>query len=265
VDYVTGGEALYGSHVTKTAPKYAVDTTYDLATAGTRTIQIREDPAHNVIQFFYWPIKYRATYQIVPGWDGKDGGSLTLTSEYDVETFEGSRPIPAANYEFVGWFTDPSCADQYKVEDGPIATIEANNHLTPIRREDNGEPITDYVFYAKFNLLAADFTITKNNATPGQVFVYLLENEEKTLSIEVAVEANGNGYGSTTIADLPFGNYTVTQLNSGWSWRHGRDVGMAVVHNGTADSNFVEFNDAPNAMQWLIGIGNLIRRIFGGT
>ncbi len=46
-------------------------------------------------------------------------------------------------------------------------------------------------------------------------FIFLVESSDKTVSMEVTVIGNG----SVTIRDLPYGAYTVTELE-GWSWRY---------------------------------------------
>ena len=257
----TGDTALYGSTVSVPAPKYILDKSYELVSESTKSIQIREDAAQNVITFYYSPIEYQVDYVVVGG----VGGSFTPSNKEvfaGSKDFEGAKPIPNANYEFVGWFLDEACT-QPVPDDNSIATIDATTkHLKPKKQyETNGDPITKYTFYAKFKLLAGDFTIYKNNATPGQVFVYRITNTDGFL-LDVTICADANGDGEVTIKNLPYGEYQVEQLNS-WSWRYTREtLYREVTHS--PDTNSVSYDGIEVISKWLSGIGDFIHRLFGG-
>lgn len=243
------GSALYGATVTETADKYVNEQRYMLIGENSRSITIGS--GQNQIIFYYRPIRYEAQYIAVPNEGGISNPNYDA-SEGEIP-FNGSIPINNENYEFVGWFLDAECTHEV-TEDK--ATIDAVTHrLTPKKlKDDKGDPITEYTFYAKFKLLAADFTITRTNAKPGQVFVYRVTGENG-LSIDVTIVGNG----SVTIADLPYGKYTVTQLN-GWSWRY--DDGPQVVEHKEGGV-FPTFGNPSVIGKWLSGISNFLKNIFG--
>ena len=120
---------------------------------------------------------------------------------------------------------------------------------------------SDATYIAQYSLSGADFTITRTNAQSGQVFVYRVAGTDlagNSLSIDVTIQ----GTSSVTIAKLPFGNYTVTQLN-GWSWRY-KDEAKSVTHS-SAEGTTVTFDNADVLTKWLSGISNFFKNIFGGT
>lgn len=263
----------YNSIVTEEAKKFTADKGYKLVSEQKQTLPIREKEDQNVIIFYYSPIQYEINYHMDP----PVGGTLTLSKEVDSGTtpFTGSTATANENYKFVGWYTDASCADEFEVKVGVTADTYTKSDTTgvliPKRLVDvNDDPITNYKFYAKFELLAADFTINRNGRIPGQVFVYRVENEAGTLSIDVTVVVGPNGSGSTTIADLPFGTYTVTQQDS-WSWRYRNPTvnnSVTVKHNASSvvDTATPVLYDAPAViMRWLTGIGDFIRKRYGGA
>ena len=108
----------------------------------------------------------------------------------------------------------------------------------------------------------ADLTIIHENAEPGQIFVYEVKNTTNEI-ITVTVTAGNDGYGSTTIVDLPFGSYTVTQKND-WSWRYREEASddvKTVVHSSgnttvTFAQTWIDY--------WLGGCSYLFKNIFGG-
>ena len=269
--------ALYGATVTETAPDIADYTC--VSAQKTVTITIREEsaphgelaePIKNVTQnkiiFYYMPKQYIVDYVPVPAAGGK---IFPSTRETITGTGEVTGVTWTANqyYEFEGWFMDAACTqgiDGYAT----LITVDGVTTMVPDKSKlvaDDGSGNTANTFYAKFKLLAADFTITKENARPGQVFVYRVEGNG--LSIDVTVVAGNGGTGSTTIAKLPFGEYTVTQQNS-WSWRYispnapSQNVLQRAVHS-SADG--VQFVDVESVSRWLSGISDFIKRIFGGS
>ena len=188
------------------------------------------------------------------------GGKLTLTGSITVSK-AGDAPwsgsLTFANLP-AGYYTVTETAglgnDKY-TSTGPTESLLVNNTTTP----------TEANFANQYKRQTADFTITKENARPGQVFVYRVEGNG--LSIDVTVVAGNGGTGSTTIAKLPFGEYTVTQQNS-WSWRYispnapSQNVLQRAVHS-SADG--VQFIDGESVSRWLSGISDFIKRIFGGS
>ena len=109
----------------------------------------------------------------------------------------------------------------------------------------------------------ADLTIIHKSAEPGQIFVYEVKNTTTNVIITVTVTAGNDGNGSTTIVDLPFGSYTVTQKND-WSWRYRKEASddvKTVVHS--SGDTTVEFSQTW-IDYWLGGCSNLFKNIFRG-
>lgn len=104
----------------------------------------------------------------------------------------------------------------------------------------------------------ADLIIDHNYAEESQIFVYEVKNTTTNEIITVTVTGNG----TTTIHDLPFGEYTVTQKND-WSWRHGEDDETQTVNHQAADTTVVFEKSWLD--KWLGGCSNLLKNIFGGS
>ena len=88
------------------------------------------------------------------------------------------------------------------------------------------------------------------------MFVYKV-TDGTDITIWVTIMGNG----STTIHDLPFGNYTITQEND-WSWRYGDPPQIDFNHNGTAEATF---NYNPRYNGWLSGNSYIGKSEAGGT
>ena len=84
-----------------------------------------------------------------------------------------------------------------------------------------------------------NLTITKTNAADNsQVFVYEVKNTQNTENESIYVTVTGNE--SVTISDLPFGLYTITQVND-WSWRYTDEAKVGFDFN--TENNKATFSD----------------------
>lgn len=97
-----------------------------------------------------------------------------------------------------------------------------------------------------------DLTITKSgdNIDQNQTFVFTVKNENTGFSMEVVIV----GTNSTTITNLPAGDYTVTE-DTGWSWRYSpsnssQTVTADSISDGKANVEFVNTRDDDH---WLDG------------
>lgn len=98
-----------------------------------------------------------------------------------------------------------------------------------------------------------DLTITKRGCNetldPHQTFVFTVTGPNG-FSMEVVIEGNG----STTITNLPAGDYTVTE-DTGWSWRYSpSDSSQTVTADSISDGKAnVEFVNTRDDDHWLDG------------
>lgn len=101
----------------------------------------------------------------------------------------------------------------------------------------------------------ANLTIKKSGCEEideNQSFIFRIkgnENDENTNSIDLTVVIKGNG--KITIADLPVGNYTVTEETS-WSWRYTPDEASKNV-DLEPEGDSVEFKNTRSDDKWLSG------------
>ena len=118
------------------------------------------------------------------------------------------------------------------------------------------------VFTNQYKRHLTNLTIDRNAAAdPEQVFVYEVRNNATGDIITVTVVGNVE----TTIYDLPYGDYTVTQRND-WSWRYAdamQQVTLGAENNNEGQAARVLFNGSSSA-KWLDGFSQLIRNIYSG-
>ncbi len=188
---------------------------FNCVSAPVQSIVLRNNDESNYIIFYYAPLEYTAQYLV---WS-YGGGTLDRTLEVvRGGSFQGSTPTALAGYRFDGWFTDASCttpvADQALVDN-------ATNRLTPKTEAMRPAPETN-IYYAKFVPDGyGSLTITRQNTEDEsdgeQVFVYRITavNDPSYVTYVTIM-----GDGSVTVTELPCRDYTVEQLNTGWSWRY---------------------------------------------
>lgn len=246
-------KTVVGSYFGSTQTENALELAgYTCISDKTKSITIQENENVNVIIFYYTLKEYVAQYVRVPD----DGGTLSQTIEVIMGNADplGSKPTANKNYEFVGWFLDEACTIPVTAEHG---TLDSDNKFTPNKEKMNANGEGDNIYYAKFRLLAGNLTIVRQGAADeNQMFVYKVTNGT---DITIWVTIMGNG--STTIYNLPFGNYTITQEND-WSWRYGDPPQIDFNHNGTAEAKF-NYNLQYNG--WLSGNSYIGKSEAGGT
>lgn len=252
----------YGSTVTEEAPEIPG---YTCESQSEQTMIIREEEkengnwvvTHNKMIFYYSPTQYTVEYIAVP----ETGGELSKTIEVITgnDDFVGSVPKAYPDYEFAGWFTDEECTVPVVVSgDDRIADYnEETKGIKPVKGKMDDK--NSNKFYAKFVPKTGKLTITRENACDdNQVYVYEVRNENGSFVMTVTVVGNA----SVTINNLPFGKYTVTQLNY-WSWRND-DVSQTVNHESVEGSTVV-FGYAPGYVEadkkWLNGNSALVPNV----
>ena len=241
------GTGKYGAVVTAAAE--SIDGYHCVSTVS-QSIVLRPDNRQNEIIFYYEPLQYTVEYRV---W-AYGGGTLNNTLEV-VEgdnAFRGSVPTAKSGYTFVGWYQDAECTIPVR-EKGTVD--DATGKLTPERSELLPAPQTN-VFYAQFKAVYGNVTITReateDESNGDGTYVYRLTSEDNPAYVVEATVAKG---GSTTVYDLPCGDYTVEQVNS-WSWRYADGAQTVTVED--SQTKTVTFDRAAVKEKWLTGSSDAV-------
>ena len=241
------GTGKYGAVVTAAAE--SIDGYHCVSTVS-QSIVLRPDDRQNEIIFYYEPLQYTVEYRV---W-AYNGGTLDNTLEV-VEgnnAFRGSVPTAKSGYTFVGWYQDAACT----IPVGEKGTVDdATDKLTPKRSELLPAPQTN-VFYARFKAVYGNVTIerkaTEDESNGDGTYVYRLTSKDNpAYVVEVTVPAGG----STTVYDLPCGDYTVEQVKS-WSWRYADGAQTVTVED--SQTKTVTFAGASTKDKWLTGSSDAV-------
>ena len=237
----------YGAVVTAAAE--SIDGYHCVSTVS-QSIVLRPDDSQNEIIFYYEPLQYTVEYRV---W-AYGGGTLDNTLEVVVEKnpFKGATPAAKSGYTFDGWYQDAECT----IPVGEKGTVDdATDKLTPKRSELLPAPQTN-VFYARFKAVYGNVTIerkaTEDESNGVGTYVYRLTSQaDPTYIVEVTVPKGG----STTVYDLPCGDYTVEQVKS-WSWRYSdREQTVEIEKDQTKT---VTFDGAAVKKKWLTGSSDAV-------
>lgn len=112
--------------------------------------------------------------------------------------------------------------------------------------DDDGTVSYETVVSTNMNILVkntyreADLTITKNiggDINPDQSFIFLVENNETGLSMQVAIpsETFTDGTASITIKDLKLGDYAIKEITD-WSWRYEPNSNVSTENDSAASA-----------------------------
>ena len=241
------GSGKYGAVVSEQA--VTIDG-YNCVSSVSQSIVLRPNDGQNYIIFYYEPLQYTVEYRV---W-AYNGGTLDNTMEVVEEknSFKGSTPAAKSGYTFVGWYQDAACTIPVG-EKG--AVDEATGKLTPERSELLPAPQTN-VFYARFKAVYGNVTIartaTDDQSSGSRTYVYRLTSRDNpSYVVEVTVPAGG----STTVYDLPCGDYTVEQVNS-WSWRYADGAQTVTVED--SQTKTVTFDRSAVKEKWLTGSSDAV-------
>lgn len=241
------GTGKYGAVVTAAAK--SIDGYHCVSTVS-QSIVLRPDDRQNEIIFYYEPLQYTVEYRV---WS-YGGGTLNNTLEVVVEKnpFKGATPAAKSGYTFDGWYQDAECTIPVR-EKGTVD--DATDKLTPKHSELLPAPQTN-VFYARFKAVYGNVTITReateDESNGDGTYVYRLTSQaDPTYIVEVTVPKGG----STTVYDLPCGDYTVEQVNS-WSWRYADGAQTVTVEDGKPKT--VTFAGAAVKEKWLTGSSDAV-------
>ena len=96
----------------------------------------------------------------------------------------------------------------------------------------------------------------------GQTFLFTVRGtDENTRDIALTVTVHGNG--KTTVAELPVGSYTVTEMTD-WSWRYTPEGGAAQTVTAGVEGAELTFANGRTEEKWLDG-GAFAVNLFGVT
>ena len=241
------GTGKYGAVVTAAAE--SIDGYHCVSTVS-QSIVLRPDDRQNEIIFYYEPLQYTVEYRV---W-AYGGGTLNNTLEVVEEKnpFEGAMPTAKSGYTFDGWYQNAECT----IPVGEKGTVDdATDKLTPKRSELLPAPQTN-VFYARFKAVYGNVTIerkaTEDESNGVGTYVYRLTSKDNpAYVVEVTVPKGG----STTVYDLPCGDYTVEQVKS-WSWRYSdREQTVEIEKDQTKT---VTFDGAAVKKKWLTGSSDAV-------
>lgn len=241
------GTGKYGAVVTAAAE--SIDGYHCVSTVS-QSIVLRPDDSQNEIIFYYEPLQYTVEYRV---W-AYGGGTLDNTLEVVVvgdNAFRGSVPTAKSGYTFDGWYQDAACTIPVREK----GTVDATGKLTPERSKLTPAPQTN-VFYARFKAVYGNVTIerkaTEDESNGVGTYVYRLTSKDNpAYVVEVTVPKGG----STTVYDLPCGDYTVEQVNS-WSWRYSdREQTVEIEKDETKT---VKFDGAAVKKKWLTGSSDAV-------
>lgn len=182
------------------------------------------------------------------------GGTLNNTLEVveEKKPFEGAMPTAKSGYTFDGWYQDAACT----IPVGEKGTVDdATGKLTPERSKLLPAPQTN-VFYARFKAVYGNVTIerkaTEDESNGVGTYVYRLTSKDNpAYVVEVTVPKGG----STTVYDLPCGDYTVEQVNS-WSWRYSDCEQTVEIEKDKTKT--VTFDGAAVKKKWLTGSSDAV-------
>lgn len=240
------GTGKYGAVVTAAAE--SIDGYHCVSTVS-QSIVLRPDNSQNEIIFYYEPLQYTVEYRV---WS-YGGGTLNNTLEVVEEKnpFEGATPAAKSGYTFDGWYQDAECT----IPVGEKGMVDATDKLTPERSKLLPAPQTN-VFYARFKAVYGNVTITRevteDESNGDGTYVYRLTSKDNpAYVVEVTVPKGG----STTVYDLPCGDYTVEQVKS-WSWRYSdREQTVEIEKDQTKT---VTFDGAAVKKKWLTGSSDAV-------
>ncbi len=238
------GNTPYGTRITEDAPEI---TGYDFAGESRKYLTVGINEERNIITFYYTEQNVRYEYIAV-------GSGLVTPGNETVRattgTAVGSVPAPNPGYRFEGWYTDAECripAEENVVIDG------TTGRLTP---QKQGEIYVGATYYAKFVPSTAPLTVKKTGSEEideNQTFIFRIAGEG--LDFEITVHGNGQ----TTVAGLPVGEYTVTEITA-WSWRYTPDSASQKITITPEGANTLTFANTRTGQQWIGGDNYTVNR-----
>ncbi len=172
-------------------------------------------------------ITYAAAYDDGQGINaGTTGGTVSRASDTvevsnTVTAVDTITATPAANYAFIGWYTNAECTGDPITTDATLDPKALDNDYKNSGFYGNLE------YYAKFALEYKDLTIKTSGADADQSFVFTVKGQDGyAANVEMQVYVIG-GNSSVTIKHIPAGEYDIYENNVAnthqgdkWTWRY---------------------------------------------
>ena len=169
----------------------------------------------------------------------------------------GSTPTGSTAVKFVGWYLDAECTTEV---DSAKASI-TDDVINPV--QENGL-YTGGTFYAKFEYMYGDLTITKSGIKDvdhheqndygeeekQSAIFRVTGTSESGMEIDMEVVICGND--CITIKHLPVGTYTVTEITD-WSWRYEPDPDSQNTSVQDSETSGLLFKNNREENDWLSG------------
>ncbi len=176
-----------------------------------------------------------------------DGGTLDMASENVTAVatgVSGSVPTVGTGYRFAGWFTDADC----KVPVDSAWVDSATNKITPQKSDGVYQSATYYALFVPTN---TTLKIRRDEVDSDDTFIYHVVGKATFTGETVDMFVTLHGSNVTTVADVPLGEYTVTE-QTGWTWRYATD-GAKVVKNVVSDAskNVFDFSGEKTITTWV--------------
>ncbi len=269
---VSKGMAKYGTTLTLNPVPI---TGYHTVGAGENAaLTIGMDEANNVYTYWYEEDKITVNYVVVGGATNSagefvKGGTLSLeTGAGGAITGEPIGSVAQANagFTFVGWYLNEACTlpvNPSWVKENVDENGVTGTKLTPGKVDysstDTTQVYKNATYYAKFVRNTADLTISttfpaNNNyreVDGRQTFLFqICGSSDATSHINIIITLHERE--SKTLADLPTGEYTVTELTNS-AWRYNPDSASKTVQVLPEQENVVTFVETRAQNDWLDG------------
>ncbi len=258
---VVHGTAKYG--ITLTLNPVRITGYHTVGAGENAALTIGMDEKYNVYTYWYEEDLITVNYVVVGG-----GGTLSLkTGTGGAITGEPMGSVAQANsgYTFVGWYLNEACTlpvNQSWVQENVTVNGLTGTKLTPgqvaYSSTDDTQVYKSATYYAKFVRNTADLTVSttfpaNNNyqqVDGNQTFLFQIRGtSDATSHISIIITLHQRE--SKTIADLPVGEYIVTELNS--AWRYDAANASQTVQLQPDQGNAVIFEETRTEVYWLDG------------
>lgn len=193
----------------------------------------------------------------IPDYETDNFDSLNwihATETYDADKMIGEAPSPTYAYDPVEAALTAETPVEVTVK---IGEKDVSGSTTFVHQPcdvegckwDEYKEECHFIVHVKSFDLTIKKVVQDANLDPNQTFVFTVEGP-KDFSMEVVIKGNG----STTITNLPAGDYTVTE-ETGWSWRYSpSDSSQTVTADSISDGKAnVEFVNTRDDDHWLDG------------